>query len=146
MDVNPFAVPARLRGQNAQVRDRDQSQNVGMKIEIPEFEGRAQPDKFIDWLHMVERVFDLKDLTEEQKEAFLEYYAARQGEKSMEDLISEFDRLRMRCDVDEEEEQTIAQFLGGLKLDIADVVHLQQYWTYDDVCRLSTFSSTGHRA
>ena len=38
-----------------------------MKIEIPEFEGKTHPDEFIDWLHTVERVFDVKDLTEEQK-------------------------------------------------------------------------------
>lgn len=28
-------------------------------------------------------------------------------------------------------------FLGALKPEIADVVHLQQYWTYGDVCRLA---------
>nr|GEV97955.1 RNA-directed DNA polymerase [Tanacetum cinerariifolium] len=50
----------------------------------------------------------------------------------VEDFIAEFDRLRMRCDVDEEEEQVIARFLGALQPHIADVVHLQQYLTYED--------------
>nr|KAJ0224039.1 hypothetical protein LSAT_V11C200051640 [Lactuca sativa] len=35
----------------------------------------------------------------------------------------------MRCSVEEEEEQIIAHFLGTLKPEIADIVHLQQYWT-----------------
>ncbi|KAL9275453.1 hypothetical protein AKJ16_DCAP13225 [Drosera capensis] len=38
-----------------------------MKIEIPEFEGKAHPDEFIDWMHTVERVFDLRNMTEDQK-------------------------------------------------------------------------------
>lgn len=42
----------------------------------------------------------------------------------------------MRCAVEEEEEHIIAHFLGALQPEIAEVVHLQQYWTYADVCRL----------
>nr|GEY42103.1 reverse transcriptase domain-containing protein [Tanacetum cinerariifolium] len=29
--------------------------------EIPEFEGRLCPDDFLDWLRMVDRIFDLRD-------------------------------------------------------------------------------------
>lgn len=43
----------------------------------------------------------------------------------------------MRCDVVEEDEQTTARYLGGLRSEISDVVRLQQYWTYDDVCHLA---------
>ena len=56
---------------------------------------------------------------------------------SVEEVINEFDRLRMRCDVVEEEEQVIARFLGILKPEISDVVQLQPYWTYADVCHLA---------
>ncbi|GJT56334.1 reverse transcriptase domain-containing protein [Tanacetum coccineum] len=52
-------------------------------------------------------------------------------------VINEFDKLRMRCDVVEEEEQVVARFLGVLKPEIADIVSLQPYWTYTDVCRLA---------
>lgn len=124
------------------------SLNIGMKVEIPEFEGNAPPDVFIDWLHTMERVFDLKDLSEEQKvkivaiklrkyasvwwervkrqqnhegkskvcswekmkrpmrkkflpahlrqETFLEYHGVRQGDKTVEDYTSEFNRLCLR--------------------------------------------------
>ncbi|XP_061344654.1 uncharacterized protein LOC133290573 [Gastrolobium bilobum] len=41
--------------------------NIGVKIEIPEFEGTTYSDEFIDWLHTVERVFDIRDLTKDQK-------------------------------------------------------------------------------
>ena len=55
----------------------------------------------------------------------------------VEDFIAEFDRLKMRCSVEEEVEQIIACFLGALKPEIADIVHLQQYWTYADVCHFT---------
>nr|KAJ0220481.1 hypothetical protein LSAT_V11C200051630 [Lactuca sativa] len=38
-----------------------------MKIEIPEFDGKAHPDYFIDWLSTIERVFDLKDILDALK-------------------------------------------------------------------------------
>nr|GEU99933.1 RNA-directed DNA polymerase [Tanacetum cinerariifolium] len=54
-----------------------------------------------------------------------------------EEVINEFDMIRMRCDVLEEEEHVVAWFLGVLKPKIADIVSLQPYWTYTDVCRLA---------
>ncbi|GKA66977.1 hypothetical protein Tco_0766785 [Tanacetum coccineum] len=56
---------------------------------------------------------------------------------TVEEVINEFDKLRMRCDVVEEEEQVIARFLGVLKPEIADIVSLQLYSTYTDVCKLA---------
>ncbi|GJV49855.1 RNA-directed DNA polymerase [Tanacetum coccineum] len=49
----------------------------------------------------------------------------------------EFDKLRMRCDVVEEEEHVVTRFLGVFKPEIADVVSLQPYWTYTEVCPLA---------
>ncbi|GKV33822.1 hypothetical protein SLEP1_g42272 [Rubroshorea leprosula] len=43
------------------------STDLGIKIDIPDFEGRLQPDKFIDWLHTVERVFELKDIPDDKR-------------------------------------------------------------------------------
>ncbi|GKE77047.1 hypothetical protein Tco_1543167 [Tanacetum coccineum] len=37
----------------------------------------------------------------------------------------------------EEEEETISRYLAALKPEITDVVQLQQYWSYNDVCRLA---------
>nr|GEU93731.1 retrovirus-related Pol polyprotein from transposon 297 family [Tanacetum cinerariifolium] len=42
------------------------------------------------------------------QEAFLEYHNLSQKNMSVEEVINEFDRLRMRCDVVEEEEHVIA--------------------------------------
>nr|GFC68498.1 reverse transcriptase domain-containing protein [Tanacetum cinerariifolium] len=56
---------------------------------------------------------------------------------TVEEVINEFDKLRMRCDVVEEEEQVVTWFLGVLKPKIADIVSLQPYWTNTDVCKLA---------
>lgn len=73
-----------------------------------------------------------------KQEAFIEYHNFRQvSSMSVEDLTGEFDRLRMRCDVDEEDEQTVARYLASLRPEISDVVQLQQFFSYTDVCRLA---------
>ena len=160
-----------------------------VKITIPDFEGRNHPDEFIDWLNMVERVFEYNDVHDQQKvklvavklkkyaslwwehlkkqrardgkakictwekmkkelqrkflpdnykqDVFLKFHNFKQGNLSVEDYMTEFENLMMRCEVVEPEEQTIARFLGGLKEEISDVVNLQPFWTYQDVCKLA---------
>lgn len=43
----------------------------------------------------------------------------------------------LKCDMVEPEERTIAQYMGGLKKDIYDVIKLQLYWTFNDVRKLA---------
>ena len=189
-DENPWGVHRPDRGRRYRSGRYYSSQNLGVKVDIPNFEGKSHPDDFIDWLYTVERVFDIKNLSDEQKvklvaiklkknasiwwehiikqrtregkpkivswdkmkkklmakflpvqfrqEAFIEYHNFKQsGGMLVEEFTSEFDRLRLRCDVIEEEEETIARYLAALKPEIADVVHLQQYLSYNDVCRLA---------
>jgi len=49
----------------------------------------------------------------------------------------EFEKLLMKCDVQEPEEQTIIRYLGELEPKYADVVELQQFTTSDEVCVLA---------
>nr|GEV11265.1 hypothetical protein [Tanacetum cinerariifolium] len=39
----------------------DLIRSLGIRTEIPEFEGRLCPDDFLDWLRTVDRIFDLRD-------------------------------------------------------------------------------------
>jgi len=41
------------------------------------------------------------------------------------------------CDLQEPEEQTIVRYLGGLDPMYANVVDLQAYTTFDEVCMLA---------
>ena len=38
-----------------------------VKIDVPEFDGHAQRDAFLDWLCTIKRIFDFKDYSEEKK-------------------------------------------------------------------------------
>ncbi|GJR20753.1 hypothetical protein Tco_0969280 [Tanacetum coccineum] len=80
VDVNPFGgrkhrYVNRLyqprRNDHAVDRDDryrdDPIRSLGLEIEIPEFTGKVHPDDFIDWLSMVERVFDVRDISNKLK-------------------------------------------------------------------------------
>lgn len=43
----------------------------------------------------------------------------------------------IKFDIVKSIEQTIARYLGGLREEISNVVELQPYWTYDEVCKLA---------
>jgi len=54
----------------AQQRSRSHRRQLRMndiKLDIPDFEGNLQPNEFVDWLQTVERVFEYKEVPEEQK-------------------------------------------------------------------------------
>lgn len=38
-----------------------------IKVDIPEYDGRLDPDEFVEWIRTVERVFDYRQTTEENK-------------------------------------------------------------------------------
>uniref|UniRef100_A0A2N9EKX8 CCHC-type domain-containing protein n=1 Tax=Fagus sylvatica TaxID=28930 RepID=A0A2N9EKX8_FAGSY len=72
-----------------------------------------------------------------KQDAFMKFHNFKQRELSVEEYTVEFDHLMIRCDVVEKEEQMIACYLDGLRVEISDVVHLQPYWTYNYVCKLA---------
>ncbi|GJV51146.1 reverse transcriptase domain-containing protein [Tanacetum coccineum] len=125
VDVNPFRgrkhrfvnhLYQPYRNDHAVDRDDiyrdDPIRNLRLKIKIPDFtENHRQED-------------------------FLDYHNLSQQNMTVEEVINEFDKLHMRCDVVEEEEQVVARFLGVLKPEIVVIVSLQPYWTYTDVCKL----------
>jgi hypothetical protein len=194
-DLNPFhQARSQASSDNTPPHPRDLrlhnvQRHYDVKVDIPEFEGRMQPDEFIDWLNTIERIFEYKDVPEHHKvklvaiklrkhaslwwehvkkqrererksrivtwekmkkalkrkylpdhyrqDAFLKFHNFRQNELSVEDYTAEFDHSMMRCDIVEPEEQMVARYLGGLRSEISNVVQLQPYWTYNDVCKLA---------
>ncbi|GJT19597.1 RNA-directed DNA polymerase [Tanacetum coccineum] len=188
-DSPPQTPPRHHRQPPAPHHPMDPLRSLGIRTEIPEFDGKLHPDDFLDWLQTVERIFDLRDIPDNVKvklvaiklkkyaslwwehiqlqryrngkhkisswnkmqrllrakflpltfkqDAYLDYQNLRQGSLSVEDLITEFERMRLRCGAEEDEEQVIARFLGVLLPDIADAVSLTQYYSFSDVCRLA---------
>lgn len=73
-----------------------------------------------------------------RQELFVRLNSSCQTTMSVEQYIKEFERLHMACDIQEEEEQKNVRFLVGLNRSIANLLELQQYATFDDVCILAT--------
>ncbi|GJX79596.1 RNA-directed DNA polymerase [Tanacetum coccineum] len=139
-DSPPQTPPRHHRQPPAPHHPTDPLRSLGIRTEIPEFDGKLHPDDFLDWLQTVERIFDLRDIPDNVRvklDAYLDYQNLRQGSLSVEDLITEFERMRLRYRAEEDEEQVIVRFLGVLRPDIADAVSLTQYNSFLDVCRLA---------
>nr|GEX01271.1 reverse transcriptase domain-containing protein [Tanacetum cinerariifolium] len=118
----------------------DPNRSLGLKIKIFEFTCKVHTDDFIDWLSTVKRVFDVRDIPNKMKVKLITIKLRQHAllwNMTVEEVINEFNKLRMRCDVIEEEEQVVAWFLEVFKPEIADIVSLQPYWTYTDVYHLS---------
>nr|GEV30431.1 hypothetical protein [Tanacetum cinerariifolium] len=118
---------------NNRYRD-DPIRSMGLKIEIPEFTRKLKVET---WEKMKKLMKDKFLPENHHQEAFLDYLNMSQRNMTIEDVINKFDKLRMRCDLVEEEEQLFAWFLGVLNPETADIVSLQPYWTYTDVCHLA---------
>ena len=159
------------------------------KVDISEFEGKLDPDDFLEWMQTIERIFEYKEIPKDKKVKLialkLRKYASlwwtnfltkrvrqgkgkirtsekiktklkacflppnylqnnysslhhlTQGSMSIEEYTREFEKLLIKCDLQEAEEQTIVRYLGGLDPKHAHVVELQSYTTLYEVCILA---------
>ena len=155
------------------------SNSQDFKVDILGFEGRLDPHDFLEWMQIVERIFEYKDIPDEQKVIIvalkLRKYASSwwtnlltkrvrqgkgrirtwekmkaklkahflpqnyiqnnyaalhhltQGSMSVEEYTQEFEKLLIKCDLQEEEAQTIVRYLGGLDPKYSHIVELQSY-------------------
>jgi len=46
---------------------RSQANTNDFRVEIPRFEGNLDPEEFLNWMHIVEHVFEYKDVPEDKK-------------------------------------------------------------------------------
>jgi len=57
--------------------------------------------------------------------------------RMLKEYTREFEKLVIKCDLQEPEEPTIVRYLGGLDPRHANVVDLQAYTTFDEFCVLA---------
>jgi len=55
----------------------------------------------------------------------------------VEEYTTEFEKLLIKCVIQESEDQTIVRYWGSLDPRYAYVVEIQQYSSFDDVCSLA---------
>ncbi|XP_071708698.1 uncharacterized protein [Rutidosis leptorrhynchoides] len=72
-----------------------------------------------------------------KQELYIQMNTLKQGSMNVVDYIREFEQLKIRTNVKEAEEHTIARFVGGLNASIADQVEMQPLWTFESDCKLA---------
>jgi len=80
-------------------------------------------EKFLPSHYLQENLFKLQHL--------------KQGSLSMEEYTREFKQLLIKCDLEEDEEQTLVRYLGGLDAKIAYVVELRPHTTLNELSSLA---------
>ena len=68
---------------------------------------------------------------------FLKLHHLKQGSKSVEEYTREFEQLLLKCDLKEDESQTLIRYLSGLNDEIAHVVELHPYTSLDELSALA---------
>ncbi|KAL4379037.1 hypothetical protein GQ457_02G026240 [Hibiscus cannabinus] len=61
----------------------------------------------------------------------------KQGSRSVEDYFKEMEMAMMRANIEEDREATMARFLNGLNIEIANVVELQHYVELDEMVHVA---------
>jgi hypothetical protein len=72
-----------------------------------------------------------------RQDSFVKFHNFWKNELSVENYTAEFDHSMMHCDIVESEEQMVSRYHGELHSKISNVVELQPYCTYNDVCKLA---------
>ncbi|GKV11001.1 hypothetical protein SLEP1_g22290 [Rubroshorea leprosula] len=119
-----------------------------IKMKIPPFQGKNDPDVYLEWEKKVELVFDCHNYSKEKKVKlaaveFTDYAVVwwdqglTQGSRSIEDYHKEMEIAMVRANVEEDREATVAWFLHGLNRDIANVVELQHYVELEDMVHMA---------
>ncbi|GKV11623.1 hypothetical protein SLEP1_g22864 [Rubroshorea leprosula] len=121
--------------------DRQDCDLGSIKMKIPPFQGKNDPDVYLEWEKKVELVFDCHNYSEKKvKLAAVEFpdYAVglTQGSQSIEDYHKEMEIAMVRANVEEDREETMAWFLHGLNRDIVNVVELQYYVELEDMVHM----------
>jgi len=44
-----------------------QANSNNFTVEIPKFEGKLDPDEFLEWMHIIEWIFEYKEVTKDKK-------------------------------------------------------------------------------
>jgi hypothetical protein len=157
----------------------------GIKIKIPSFVGKSDPEAYLEWETKIEQIFNCHNYSDVEKvqvasiefkeyalvwwdqlikdrrryderpidtweemkrimrRRFVPSYYHRdlhnkvqrltQGSKSVEEYFKEMEVAKIRANVEEDNEATMARFLHGLNRDISDIVELHHYVEMDEL-------------
>jgi len=98
---------------------------------------RKGKGKIRSWRKMKEKLKDKFLPPHYLQDKYTKLHNLKQETRSVEEYTREFEQLVMTCDLRENEDQTVARYLGGLNEFIRNVVKLQACSTLDEVSSLA---------
>ncbi|RVW44855.1 hypothetical protein CK203_087056 [Vitis vinifera] len=117
---NRFVLRGERCGRGFRIAPRWQDEtdrNLGnIKMKIPSFQGKNDPEVYLEWEKNVEFIFECHNYSEEKKEMKI---------------------AMIRANVEEDREATMTRFPNGLNRDIANVVELQHYVELEDMVHMA---------
>ncbi|GJX58806.1 RNA-directed DNA polymerase [Tanacetum coccineum] len=196
MEADKRDVAQQMKAMQDQIQELLLSRNGSrhsndIKVDIPEYDGKLDPDEFVEWLRIVKLVFNYKQTTEGNKikivalklrkyastwwfnvclkrerlgkekvrswpkmkakmkqkflpsyyiqESFSRLHSLKQGSSPSKDYSRDFEYLLMKCDIPKDVPQTLVLYLGvgGLELQVANVVELHTYQTLVELTLLA---------
>ncbi|KAI3446953.1 hypothetical protein Pfo_003618 [Paulownia fortunei] len=155
----PFRQPPRRRfghgDKDIGRRKPKRDDNLGsIKVKIPPFQGRNDPEAYLEWEKKIEMVFECHSYFENKKwdqllkemrrnherlvetwdemkvimrRRFIPSYYHRELYNNVDEYYKEMEAAMIRANVEEDREAIMARFLHSLNREIADVVEMQHY-------------------
>ncbi|GJV11613.1 transposon ty3-I gag-pol polyprotein [Tanacetum coccineum] len=121
-----------------------------IKVDIPKYDGKLDPDEFVEWLPIVNGEGENLDLAKDEAKFLPTYYvqtsfsqlhSLRQGTGTAKEYSCEFEYLLMECDVPKDDPQTLVRYLGGLEPQVANVFEFHFYQTLtEQLCYLTKWT------
>ena len=170
-------------------RNREDGNIGGIKLKVPSFQGKSDPEAYFEWETKLQFVFDCHNYTDDRKvklaaaeftnyavvcwdqlvtnrrragerpittwdemkavmkkrfvprhyyrELYKKLQQLRQGGRSVEEYHREMEIAMIRANVEEDREATMARFLAGLNVEIANQVELQHYVEMEDMLHMA---------
>ncbi|GFY85816.1 slufate transporter 2;1 [Actinidia rufa] len=126
--------------------------NLGsIKMKIPAFQGKSDPEAYLEWEKKMELIFDCHNYLElkrshetticttksHYRDLYLKLHGLYQGNWSVDEYYKEMEIAMIRANVEEDREATISRFLNDLNREIANTIEIHHYVELEDLVHMT---------
>ncbi|KAA0057648.1 putative polyprotein [Cucumis melo var. makuwa] len=105
----------------------------GVKLKIPPFTGTTDSETYLQWERKIEHVFDCNTFSENKKMKLVIAEVTNYASECVAEYYREMETLIGRARIQEDEEDTMSRFLGGLNQEIAHLVDRNPPYNMEDM-------------